>query len=88
MAAKAGGAQLVFQLSAPANVSVSILNLAGRPVRSLPPINCAPGLNTLLWDGKNDAGLRVPAGVYLVQLTARSPEGDQSRGLTQLSFQR
>jgi len=44
------------------------------------------GLNSILWDGRNAAGARVPAGVYLVEARAWSADGGQSRLLTRLDI--
>jgi hypothetical protein len=73
------GAEIAFTLSSPAEVSVSILNLAGRvvavPVHDRP---CAAGTQRLLWNGHDAAGLRVPAGRYLARIEARRSGGAQA----------
>jgi len=85
MPTRTGGTQIVFGLSAPAAVEARVLNLAGRPVRTLCRDEaCAPGTNTLLWDARSDAGLRVPNGSYLIELTAKAPDGATSRALQML----
>lgn len=55
---------------------VTIQQLAGRQVREffLAPQVSGPG--SFSWDGKDDSGRRVPAGVYLCRLTA----GDRTTG--------
>jgi hypothetical protein len=76
------GAAVTFSLSSPAQVDARILNLAGRPIRALCRDRaCEAGPNTLAWDGRADNGLRVPAGSYLVEIIARTPEGTQSRNV-------
>jgi hypothetical protein len=85
---RTGGAQVVCSLSAPAEVSARILNVAGRPVRSLFPIAGSAGLNTLLWDGKSDAGLGVPAGQYVIEVTAHAADGQQARVLASVQLRR
>jgi hypothetical protein len=82
----AGTAAITLRLSAAASVSVSILNLAGRIVATLPPRDLPSGLNTVLWDGRSAAGTSVPAGRYVVNVTARAPDGAQSRALTVLNL--
>jgi flagellar hook assembly protein FlgD len=77
----------VFALSGSADVSVTVLNVAGRPVRTIAadkPLEA--GLQTLVWDCKADGGLRVPAGLYLVRLTARAADGAQSTALATVSL--
>jgi flagellar hook assembly protein FlgD len=61
-----------FQLTARKNekISVSIFNLLGQRVKKLQTGNLRQNLQRLWWDGKNDAGHRLPAGIYI--LRARS----------------
>jgi len=84
-----GGAQITFTLSAPATVEVRVLNIAGRPIRTITPgRNCEAGLNTFAWTGMSDSGLRVPDGIYLVTVAAEAPDGSQTRALAQLRIAR
>jgi hypothetical protein len=77
------GAQVTFALSCPAEVSARVLNLAGRPIRALCQSRaCDAGTNTLLWDARTDAGLSAPSGAYLLEITARTDDGAQTRALT------
>jgi flagellar hook assembly protein FlgD len=81
------GAQITFSLSAPATVEVHVRNIAGRLVRTVTPgQDCAAGLSTLVWNCQSDAGLRVPNGIYLVEVCARSASGSQSRALATVSL--
>lgn len=84
-----GGAQVSFTLSADARVEVVISNIAGRTVRRVVTDHAGvAGLNTLVWDGKADSGLRVPAGRYLVQVRARTEDGQQCQALAAVSLVR
>jgi hypothetical protein len=84
-----GGAQITFALSAPASVTATVLNLAGRPVRELCHARaCAAGRNSLTWHGCSDGGLAVAGGMYLVRMAARDDEGQQSSALTQVRVRR
>jgi len=86
---RAGGAQVVFTLSAEAALTVRVLNIAGRPVRTLTRERpCPSGVNSLLWDGRSDTGLAAPPGAYVVHVQARSRSGAESRGLAVLSLRR
>jgi flagellar hook assembly protein FlgD len=86
---RAGGAQIVVALSAPGAVDVRILNIAGRPVRTLCRGRaCAAGTNTLLWNARSDAGVAVPSGTYLVEITARGAHGAQTRAIRTVRLSR
>jgi flagellar hook assembly protein FlgD len=77
------------ELPSPAEVEARILNIAGRPVRSLCRHRaCNAKRNVLLWDGRSDQGMRVPGGSYLVEVTARGPDGTSGRALTPFRLNR
>jgi hypothetical protein len=79
------GAQVVFTLSSAAAVQSRILNIAGRPIRTLCRAkDCDAGTNTLLWNAMSDQGLPVPSGRYLVEVTAKAADGGQVRALGQV----
>ncbi len=83
----AGGASFVYSLAADAAVDLQVRNLSGVVVRQVSSGKvCAAGVNTQPWDGRNTAGLRVPNGVYLCTITARSPETGEQHTLVR-SFQ-
>jgi photosystem II stability/assembly factor-like uncharacterized protein len=55
------------------DLEVSIFNTEGRLVRRLVKSQAGPGRSELPWDGKNDMGIDVSPGVYLVRVrTART----------------
>jgi flagellar hook assembly protein FlgD len=81
------GVQVEFTLSAPAAVSVRALSIAGRPARTvLADRACNAGRTRALWNGRDDAGLALPAGRYLVEVTARGDDGRSRRALTWVSL--
>lgn len=87
--AAAAGARLSLTLSAAARVSAEVTNLAGRPVRLLAADRLLPaGSGSLLWNGCNDRGLRVPAGTYLVRVRACSEAGECSERVVRLPLRR
>lgn len=62
-----------FRLSLPdaRSVAVDVHDVSGRRVRSLAaPRTLGAGTHTVAWDGDDDSGAHVPAGVYFVRLTA------------------
>jgi hypothetical protein len=83
------GAHITFGLSSAAQVEARILNIAGRPVRTLCHAkDCEAGTNTLLWNADSDRGLAVPNGTYLVEVTAKAEDGPQARALGQVRVSR
>ncbi len=56
-------------LPAPASVRVAIYDVTGRQVRRLLERRVAAGDRDLAWDGKDDQGREVPAGIYFARLT-------------------
>jgi hypothetical protein len=84
----ARGAEIVFSLTAPAEVRVEVLNLAGRAVRELLCADANAGVNRMHWDCRGATGTRVPNGRYLVRVTARDPNGSQASAVTPLSVGR
>jgi len=63
-----------FAMATSGNVRVRILDLAGREVRGLFDAVADPGEHSITWNGTNERGERVPAGIYLCQLRSRTFE--------------
>ncbi len=81
------GAQLNFTLASAADVTATVINVAGRPIRTI--ITDSPmdeGINTLLWDRRDENGLNVPSGLYMIRVDARDPGGAQTSGVATLSL--
>jgi spore coat protein A len=65
----AGGAmEIGFTLPAAGWADVRVYDPMGRLVRVLAAREFAAGRSSVTWDGTNDAGRRVPAGIYLYRL--------------------
>jgi len=58
-------------------IRVRILTVAGRRVRDL-AVDGRAGENYLPWDGRDSQGENVAIGVYLLKVTAESPEGKRA----------
>jgi hypothetical protein len=58
-----------FETSIGGLVQASVYDLAGRRVRRLSDGILGTGVHDLLWDGRNEEGHAVPAGVYLVRVS-------------------
>jgi hypothetical protein len=81
------GAQITFSLSAPAQVTITVLNVAGRPVATVARDRALDGgTQHFLWSGRADSGTAVPAGVYLVRVAARSEAGGEASVLARLAL--
>jgi len=58
-----------FDLSQKSNMSLDIFNMNGQFIRNLVRGNYGPNHYSITWDGKNNMGRIVPAGVYLYTIT-------------------
>jgi flagellar basal-body rod modification protein FlgD len=63
-------------LSGPASVAVSVVDSAGKVVRTMDLGQRQAGALTFSWDGKDDRGNSVPFGNYSMKYTAKNDAGD------------
>ncbi len=76
------GVVMKFSLNQSAQVAVTVLGLNGKPIRKIAHKAIGvQGLNTATWDGRDDEGRSVPAGFYLLQLTAETDIGEVAKNL-------
>ena len=61
-------AKLSYELKEPAKVSLSVYNLKGQLVADLDTGHRGSGQHSVLWDGRDHAGRKLPSGVYLLRL--------------------
>ncbi|NOY60019.1 MAG: T9SS type A sorting domain-containing protein [Calditrichaeota bacterium] len=57
-----------FQLPQPAETKLIIFNYLGQEVRTLVKAKMKAGYHEIIWDGRNDAGLRVSSGIYYYRI--------------------
>jgi hypothetical protein len=77
-----GSLEVQFTISADAVVNASVMSPSGRPVRELARSRAvSAGTNRLLWDGRSEPGVKLASGVYLLQLTATTEEGQSVRAV-------
>lgn len=69
------GTQIRFDLPEPADVSLTIFNVLGQPVRTLLKGTLAAGRHSVLWDGADYHGAPVACGVYFCRLEAQAASG-------------
>ncbi|MBM3471727.1 MAG: hypothetical protein FJX75_00475 [Armatimonadetes bacterium] len=85
----AQGVQMSYTLSAPASVDVVVRNIAGRVVKRVVQSRQTPaGEAVVTWSGQQDNGLLAPNGAYVIQVVARSPEGEQTGLLRTVYYHR
>ncbi len=79
----ADGVQVNYTLSKPASVTVEVRNIAGRLVGRVAPEQVqSGGVQSVVWNCRNTAGARVPAGRYLISITAATEDGQRAQGMT------
>ena len=59
-----------FMVHSPVRTTLIIYNILGQRVNTLFDESLKPGTYQAIWDGKNDAGEKVPSGVYFYRLTS------------------
>lgn len=69
-----GATTLSFALQRPGPVDLDVYGVDGRHVRRLVGWSLGAGPHGVTWDGRDEGGRRVPAGVYVFRL--RSGEGE------------
>jgi hypothetical protein len=65
---RGGNAAFKFALPKDSRVSISVYNVSGQKVKTLVNANLSAGYHSVNWNGKNDMGQAVSAGVYLYQM--------------------
>ncbi len=84
-----GGAEIRFELSQPAAVTVRVHNLAGRLVSEVQRAQAAPrGPVVCLWDGRSAMGTAAPSGQYILEVCAASEDGQRTRSVYPLTVRR
>jgi len=68
-----GEQRLTLSLPAPGRLRVEIYDVAGRSVRTLADAPYPAGSHRLSWDGRDDRGRPVPAGVYFIRGLGDAP---------------
>ncbi len=89
-AAQQGGAAVIsYSVSQACRVTVTIRNIAGRSVKVLAADKVtAAGLQTETWNLSSEAGTKVPAGPYLIEIQARADSGQQARAMARINLTR
>lgn len=72
---KAGQASMGLNLSAAADVTLTVKDASGNVVATIPEGNLSAGDQTLTWNGQDAAGNPLPDGDYAVSVKATSSSG-------------
>jgi hypothetical protein len=67
-----GGVSIVLTLPTAGRVELRVLDVSGRLVRAMDFGLREAGGERFTWDGRDDAGRRVPAGIYLGEVRANN----------------
>ncbi|TMQ71652.1 MAG: hypothetical protein E6K80_04970 [Candidatus Eisenbacteria bacterium] len=74
-----GAVRFQFALERPAEVSLRVVDMAGRVVGEVPAKTWGAGAWSVLWDGHKKSGEQVAAGVYFVEMLVNGQRVGQSR---------
>lgn len=86
---RGGAVTLQFSLSKAASTRVQVLSAGGKPVREIErAVSRNAGLQSLQWDGRDASGVALPAGAYLVEVTAVTDELEQTRAVVPIVLKR
>ncbi|MCS6830337.1 MAG: hypothetical protein NZ749_06800 [bacterium] len=77
---RGGEINLQFSLSKASSTRVQVLAANGKPVREVErAVSRNAGVQSLRWDGRDASGVALPAGAYLLEVTAVTDELEQTR---------
>ncbi|MFO7946427.1 MAG: carboxypeptidase regulatory-like domain-containing protein [Armatimonadota bacterium] len=87
--ADGGHVTLSYALSQPASVSVNVMNISGRRIRTVAAGQArSAGVNTESWDLRNDHGSMVPTGRYMLCIRAQTDSGQQVQSIVPVQVKR
>lgn len=74
--------EIAYQVPRDSHLSIEIIGIDGRLVRSLYSGDIAAGRHSITWDGREGSGVKVASGIYFVRII--SPSGIASRKIAVL----
>lgn len=79
---RGGAVAISYALSDSASTKVRILSATGKIVQTLQAGEAVSrGVTNLTWNGRDGTGIAVPAGTYLVEVTATAEDGQTARAV-------
>lgn len=86
---RGGALGLQFMLNQPASTQVRVLSAGGKLVREIEKaVARSAGLQNVQWDGRDTSGVALPAGAYLLEVTAVTEELEQARAVVPFVLKR
>jgi len=76
-----GATRISYRLDGPADVEISVLNSAGRRIRTLFSGPAQPGSRHSDWDGMDESGNPAPSGIYIARVTVENSGGRRVRAV-------
>ena len=76
---RAAGMNIGYSISTAAKVEIRVVTTSGTQVRRISSNSTrAAGANQADWELKNEQGVAMPAGAYIVEIKAQLPDGKQT----------
>jgi hypothetical protein len=76
-------ATISYEATGVAQASIQIRGATGRVVRRLDTGRAiTAGVNQAVWDFRDDRGVALSGGTYIIEITAATPEGQQTRAIS------
>jgi len=86
---RGSGITVQFALSKPASVRVQVLSAGGKVLREVESATTrSAGLQTVQWDGRDAGGVALPAGAYLLEVSAVTEELERTRAVVPIVLKR
>jgi hypothetical protein len=70
-----GGYRIAFKVTRESDVTAEIQTLTGRVVNRMATRGRSVGESVLFWNGRSQEGMQLPAGAYMLTLTAKDSDG-------------
>ena len=83
-----GNFSINYNLSSDANVTIQVLGNNGKKVAALESRSRSAGTNAASWNGRDSKGMAVAPGVYMIQITAETTNGERARTTTPITVTR
>lgn len=77
--------RIIYWLSREAEISLKIFTVSGEIVREIGGVAAREGNNSLYYDGKNNRGKPIAAGVYIYKITGRTHNNDTASFTSKMS---